>query len=111
RTAPQTQPNAQTTMRRLFHETGFGEVGGWREFTLLEAGLIATGVCAGGFADAAGGVGLPATASESGPANSPGKAALPAMGILRPGIWKKCSSGKTRPKQRMLRQRISRQRA
>ena len=98
-------------MRMLFHEIGFGEVGGWMEFLLLEAGLNATGACAGGFADAAGGMGLPATAGESGPANSVGEAASPAMGILRPGIWKKCSSGRTRPKQRMLRQRINRQRA
>jgi len=95
----------------LSHETGFGEVGGWREFTLLEVGLTATGVCAGCATDAASWIGLMAAVGESELANSVVEAASLAIGILSPGIWKKCSSGRARPKQRMLRQRINRQRA
>ena len=37
--------------------------------------------------------------------------AFPAIGILIPGIWKKCRKGSARPKQKMPRQRINRQRA
>src|ERR1039458_2861055 len=108
---PETQPNAQITMRMLPHETGFREVGGWREFALPEVGLAATVVCAGCAMVAVGRIELTAAIGEIEVANSTVEALSLVMGILIPGTWKNCSRGRTRPKQRMLRQRINRQRA
>src|ERR1035438_4899135 len=94
------------------HETGFSEVGGARVFVPLADGAAAIGVCVGcAIADTAGWIWLTAVPGAGEPTNPVVPAASMVIGILRPGTGKKCSSGRTRPKHRMPRQRINRQRA
>src|ERR1019366_5508430 len=102
---PKTNPRNQVAMRKLAQETCFGGDDNWRELTLLAVGLLATFVCVGCTMLKAGCVGLSAVTGDAGLADSDAESMSLPIGILMPGIWINCSSGRTRPKQRRLRHR------